>query len=359
MKKLLFSFLIVLFLANISFAASFYPATAINGGGTGALDKIDGAGLSNADVAIVVLENDGTYGNALLVYVLDADSGAAESSPSIISPDTNPGTKRWELAGTVQTSTSLSRSATPQINFGDSDTTDSDDNVRIYVNCTDTGSGTEDCDITIAVQIAGTLTDVMIVNADGTITFPNLNIDLTNTVANTLPSASINTIVDSAYWDAGGMTPDGTQCADAARVTINSGPVQYTVICADNDASTLYGHIVMPDSWDGGTVTFEHEYLQTAADTGVLNGDISCQCRGAGETPSSTWGTEVAIDDAAVTGSNAVDHTTSAAATCAGTCAGGDSLWWRYQVDATGTTTAVATLHNLGMKMEFTSNVGD
>ncbi|MFB5606351.1 MAG: hypothetical protein ACE5R7_08700, partial [Nitrosarchaeum sp.] len=220
MKKLLFSFLIVLFLVNFSFAASFYPATAINGGGAGALDKIDGAGLANADVAIVVLENNGTYGNALLVYVLDADSAAAESSPSVISPDTNAGTKRWELAGTVQTSTSLSRSATPQINFGDSDTTDSDDNVRIYANCTDTGSGTEDCDITISVQIAGVLTDVFIIDADGNIAPSTLNLDLTNTVANTLPSASINTIVDSAYWDAGGMTPDGTQCADAARVTI-------------------------------------------------------------------------------------------------------------------------------------------
>lgn len=185
------------------------------------------------------------------------------------------------------------------------------------------------------------------------------NAGVTTIQANAVDSSMINTVVDSAYWDAGGMTPDGTQCADAARVTINSGPVQYTVICADNDASTLYGHIVMPDSWDGGTVTFEHEYLQTAADTAVLNGDIACQCRGAAETPSSTWGTEVAIDDAAVTGSNAVDHTTSAAVTCAGTCAGGDSLWWRYQVDATGTTTAVATLHNLGMKMEYTSNVGD
>lgn len=362
MKSIIFSIFIIIFillLSSFSSANNFYPATVLTGGGAGSLDKIDGDLLSNGDVALVVLENDGTYGNAVLIYVLDSDSGLSESSPEVISPDTNSGTKRWELTGNVGISSSVSRSSIPQINFGDSDTTDSDDNARIYVNCTDTGSGTEDCDYTLAVQIAGTLTDVMIINADGTITFPNLNIDLANTVANSLPSASINTIVDSAFWDSGGMTPDGTQCADAAKVTINSGPMQYTIICADNDASTLYGHIIMPDSWDGGTVTFEHEYLQTAIDTGALNGDICCQCRGAAETPSSTWGTEVAIDDAAVTGSNAVDHTTSGAVTCAGTCAGGDSLWWRYQVDATGTTTAVATLHNLGMKMEYTSNVGD
>ena len=141
--------------------------------------------------------------------------------------------------------------------------------------------------------------------------------------------------------------------------TINSGPKQYTVICTDNDASTIYGHTVMPDSWNAGTVTFELVYLQTAADTAVLNADVAAQCHAAGETVNSTWGTEIAIDDAAVTGSNGVDMTTSGAVTPAGTCAAGDALWWRIQLDATGTTTAVATLHFLGMKMEGTWGGGD
>ena len=105
--------------------------------------------------------------------------------------------------------------------------------------------------------------------------------------------------------------------------------------------------------------TFELEYLQTAADTNALNSDVTAMCRGATETVNNTWGTEQAIDDAGVTGSNAVDHTTSAAVTPNGTCAGGDTLFWRWQLDATGTTTAVATLHMMGMKMEYTSNVGD
>lgn len=177
--------------------------------------------------------------------------------------------------------------------------------------------------------------------------------------ANGIASTEIATIVDSIVWNAAGTSSDGTQCADPAEVTINSGPKVATTICTDNDASTIFGHVIMPDSWDGGTVTMESEYLQTAADTGVLNGDIACMCRGAGETINNTWGTEVAIDDAAVTGSNGVDHTTSAAMTCDGTCAAGDTLYWRYQMDATGTTTAVATLHFIGWKMEYTSNVGD
>jgi hypothetical protein len=159
----------------------------------------------------------------------------------------------------------------------------------------------------------------------------------------------------SIWFGAGSLSTDGTQAAAPAEVTINSGPKIWTIITTDNDAATIYGSVKMPDSWDGGTVTFEHVYLQTAADTSALNGDIAAQCRGNGEAPSSTWGTEVAIDDAAVTGSNQNDFTTSAAVTPAGTCAAGDMLYFRYQLDATGTTTAVATLHHVGFKMEYST----
>lgn len=181
----------------------------------------------------------------------------------------------------------------------------------------------------------------------------------TATGDNTIPSSLITTEVRSMWFGAAGLSVDGTHCVTPAEVTINSGPKLFTIICADNDAATIYGSTTMPDSWDGGTLTFEQVYIQTAADTGPLNGDIAAQCRGNGETPSSTWGTEIAIDDAAVVGSNANDHTTSAAVTPAGTCAAGDTLYWRYQLDATGTTTAAATLNTLGFKMEYASNVGD
>jgi hypothetical protein len=171
-------------------------------------------------------------------------------------------------------------------------------------------------------------------------------------------SASIS-FVDSVFWPAGSLSSDGTQCAVPVEVTINSGPKQYAIVCADNDASIIYGHVLMPDGWNAGTVTFELEYLQSAADTGALNADVAAQCHAAGETVNNTWGTEVAIDDAAVTGSNGVDTATSAAVTPAGTCAAGDSLWWYIAIDATGTDTAVATLNILGVKMEYTRTLGD
>lgn len=59
------------------------------------------------------------------------------------------------------------RSATPNFVLRDADCTDSDINYKLGVNATDTGSGSEDIDITEQTQIAGTLTTIRSVNADG------------------------------------------------------------------------------------------------------------------------------------------------------------------------------------------------
>jgi hypothetical protein len=172
-------------------------------------------------------------------------------------------------------------------------------------------------------------------------------------------SAEIDTIVESMYWPAGSLSSDGTQCADPAEATINSGPKQWTIICTDNDASVMYGQVIMPDSWDAGDLYFELAYVQTAADTSALEWDIYAQCRGATETVNNTWESAVNVIDSGVTGSNAVDHTTNSSAVTCASDAAGDHLFWKIEIDAAGTTTAMATVHFLGVKMEYTSNVGD
>ncbi len=68
-------------------------AYALTGGATGALDAIDGAGLADKDMAVVITQA-GFY-----IYALDVDSAAAESSPGTIKPDANAGDKRWILQG--------------------------------------------------------------------------------------------------------------------------------------------------------------------------------------------------------------------------------------------------------------------
>lgn len=84
-------------------ASKGYGAIALTGGGTGALDKIDGSILNDGDVAKVTdAVNDIKY-----EYTLNASSGAAESSPLVISPDNNAGTKRWVLTSIVASTLTL------------------------------------------------------------------------------------------------------------------------------------------------------------------------------------------------------------------------------------------------------------
>jgi len=68
-----------------------WTKTALTGGGVGALDTLDGANYLDGDFAHVF------YGNELFIYRLNGASTDSELSPYYIQPDTNPGTKMWEM----------------------------------------------------------------------------------------------------------------------------------------------------------------------------------------------------------------------------------------------------------------------
>lgn len=72
-------------------ANSVYGFTALTGSGAGSLAAIDGDLLVDGDIAV------GVVSGVSYVYHLDAASGLAEASPSVISPIAHAGTKRWEL----------------------------------------------------------------------------------------------------------------------------------------------------------------------------------------------------------------------------------------------------------------------
>jgi len=69
---------------------NFYGAITETGGSTGAADAIDGATLSDIDGMIMIK----TSQNARF-YTLEESSGASESSPTILSPNSSAGNKRW------------------------------------------------------------------------------------------------------------------------------------------------------------------------------------------------------------------------------------------------------------------------
>lgn len=93
-------------------ATNFYCRKILIGGAAGALDAIDGTALADLDFAVVSILN------KIYMYTLDDDSAAAEDSPSVISPDTNAGTKRWILQGIGINSGVV---GSPSVAFGDGD----------------------------------------------------------------------------------------------------------------------------------------------------------------------------------------------------------------------------------------------
>jgi len=172
----------------------------------------------------------------------------------------------------------------------------------------------------------------------------------------------------SVPFMAGGLTVDGAQCAAPASGAIASGPIVYSVTCQDNAASAFYGNVTMPDSYSGGTVTFELEAVAVhATPTNTIDFDFACGCVSDGDAIAAAatifGGT---AQNAAITFAtqNVEEHATTAAVTCAGTCAAGDSLYWRALMDATATVdgggATAADVRILGVKMEYpTAKISD
>lgn len=76
-----------------------WPATALTGGASGALDQIVSSRLTDGDMAIAIVSE------ATHFYSYDSSSVAAEDSPSVIIPDNAPASGRWilsEVKGNVQ-----------------------------------------------------------------------------------------------------------------------------------------------------------------------------------------------------------------------------------------------------------------
>jgi len=77
-------------------ANNIYGAIILTGGTEGCLDSVDGDLLTNGDCGIVITNG------AIYTYFLNASSGETASSPNVIAPATNAGTKRWIMVPSFQ-----------------------------------------------------------------------------------------------------------------------------------------------------------------------------------------------------------------------------------------------------------------
>jgi hypothetical protein len=135
--------------------------TALTGGGTGALDKIPIAELTNGDIGFVATDT------VFYVYKFISAATNAEVSPAYIRPNDYATSGVWTLIGLYGVVLKGGPSDTPTLDFYDSDATDGDINAKIYVNCTTTTSGAENCQIYFQNQVGGTLATRLTIDASG------------------------------------------------------------------------------------------------------------------------------------------------------------------------------------------------
>lgn len=127
-------------------------------GGTKSVDNI--TTMVDGDLCIVI-----TDAKVLYFYRYNSSNTDAEGSyiagVDPIEPDAV-GTGAWEMIDSF----ALGRTSQPGEAFRDSSCTDGDVNFYYYTDCTDTGSGTEDCDVYVQVMKAGVLTTFIFMDAD-------------------------------------------------------------------------------------------------------------------------------------------------------------------------------------------------
>lgn len=181
------------------------------------------------------------------------------------------------------------------------------------------------------------------------------------TLAVTPGGLAASTLLRSIYIPAGGMDVSGTCAANATAALLTNGPKLITISCTDNDADSIEFDWVMPDGYDGGTITVELAAFSVGNNnTEVFEMDCAGQAVSSGDTPTahSTTGEQAAT----ITWGNAANvehHATTSAITIQGTPVAGDHIYMRCQVDATATTTSpIADVKIVGAKIEYTRTRG-
>ncbi|MHA2313216.1 MAG: hypothetical protein ACXADF_17150 [Candidatus Thorarchaeota archaeon] len=159
------------------------------------------------------------------------------------------------LQDTIINDELMVRGTSPDVLFHDTDATDEDDNVRFRVNCDTVTSGAENCNLVIAVQEAGVLTDRLTIDAGGSTTISA--IDGEQISDDTIDDNSIDwsdvTCVDMTATDCGAVTSTGTitaavgfDCTGAADCDLGSADITDFTMVTDGGTVTIDGDITSP-----------------------------------------------------------------------------------------------------------------
>ena len=247
-------------------ASNFYGAIALIGGAAGALDAIDGTDLATGDGAYVITAT-GFY-----IYYLNASSGAAESSPDVISPDDNAGNKRWILqASTKFYIPDTDSSNKLQLKWNEDDATNRVLNFKV-----NTGNRTLDLaeDLTVldgaAIKFyAASLASLSLPASGSVATLSKVTIDIDGgSIDGTPIGAATKATGNFSYVDIDGGVINAS-VATIGTVDINGGTIDDTVIGASTKATGNFSYVDIND----GTANIAIATLGTATITTVdING---------------------------------------------------------------------------------------
>jgi hypothetical protein len=261
-----------------------YCATGLTGGATGALDSIDGINLIDKDMALVINQT------TLYIYALDEDSAAAESSPDVISPDTNPVNKRWILQSLHVNDITISDDiilATDDVKIGDT--------LEVVGNTQFGDADGTGADVTFYSDTAG---DTMVYSGSGKtftltdIEFISNNVDIsageidgTTVGVNSASTGDFTTIGATTPGTIVGTTIDANTDFTVGTTVITSGVITDATLSLAGDVDCTGAHSATTYDADtdftvGGLVITDGDI----ADTGILTitPTTSLQVQGAG-----------------------------------------------------------------------------
>ena len=201
MKRILLSFLLLFVLAlpcradygpgqtavsNTVYGSSWNGATGTAPSKNAVYDKIETLGAAGtavtldatADTVLSLSTQELGLDTQTANYVLVGPATGAATDPTfraLADADVPNDITLASSSAATATSFTSTPGSTPTMSFKDSDATAGDVNASIAVNCTDVGDGTEDCDMTLSQQIAGTDTVFITADADGRVTVARLS----------------------------------------------------------------------------------------------------------------------------------------------------------------------------------------
>lgn len=165
--------------------------------------------------------------------------------------------------------------------------------------------------------------------------------------------AYVDTSTKSIVLPAGSMSPTTTSgCAEIATVEAGTNDVDYKVLDFDTSSDeSAFVVFAMPDSWDGGTITFQ-PYWTAASGSGTVCFSIAGRAFADDDAIDQAYGTAQTSTDTLITAGDIHIGPVSSAITLAGTPAGGQLVQLKITRDVSEDTLGVDA-RLIAIKLEY------